>query len=142
MSSRPSSKRRSQGATPRRELRFVVVFANVRAFVARKVPALAGVTWRGCPGVRAGMRGTGRARSFAHVGHVRKTICVADAIASLPLPFLVGILLHEFGHAAGNRSDLAADRWVFEKLGILIEYRSSLRLEWVSPKTIRAMRAV
>jgi hypothetical protein len=85
------------------------------------------------------LRGGKRARAFAHVGHVRKTVCVAGAIALLPLPFLVGILLHEFGHAAGNRSDLAADRWVFEKLGILIEYRSALDLEWVSPKTVREM---
>lgn len=139
MSSRPSSKRRSLRATPRQELRLVHVFSRVRAFVARRLPALAGVTFRGCPGVRGGMRGLARLRAYAHVGHVRRMICLADEAAALPAAFLAGILLHEFGHLAGNPNDQDADRWVFETFGIVIEYKSAFALEWVGKAALAAM---
>jgi hypothetical protein len=76
-------------------------------------------------------------RAYMHVGCKPRTICTwAPAANLLPESILFGILLHEFGHLAGN-DEGGADRWVYRTLGIPIRYATRLRLESVSPTVIR-----
>lgn len=70
-------------------------------------------------------------RYLAHVFHRRRTVCVARKIEDLAPEYVWGILLHEFGHLYGGKSDAEADLWVHEKLGIDIDYVDLV--QWVDP---------
>jgi hypothetical protein len=77
-----------------------------------------------------------------HVGHRRRggghVICVRPGAEVLTVSHIVGLLLHEFGHVAKGASDTAADGWVFETFGIVVNYMGDRALEWVSPAAIKA----
>lgn len=83
---------------------------------------------------RSGLAGR---RAFMHVGCVPNRICVSPTAENLPTEHLVGLFLHEFGHLGSGRGEPDADLWVMQKLGIPIEYKSGLELEWVDPRLVR-----
>jgi hypothetical protein len=90
------------------------------------------ITLGACDEVRSGMRGHARKRAFMHVAHQPDMICVAPEAVRLSKNYLLGLFLHEFGHiATDSPDDRIADAWVCEKLGITIQYRGPLCLEWV-----------
>jgi hypothetical protein len=109
------------------------VFFSVRQLVQSVRPDLGanhiGVCF--CNEIRYQMRGKERRRAFMHVGHNPTSICVDHAAEKLSDEYLTGLFLHEFGHlATPEGSEQDADQWVFRKLGIVIEYRGNLCLEW------------
>lgn len=76
-------------------------------------------------------------RSFMHTGHRRGSICMVRQAALLSDSHLVGLLLHEFGHLGGGHGEPEANRWVLNKLGIEIDYRAPLDIQWVPAETAR-----
>lgn len=75
-----------------------------------------------------------------HTGDIPGTVCCHPAAKKLSDSYLIGLFLHELGHMATNSGEKAADAWVFTQLGIPIEYRGELILEWVDPKIIKEKR--
>jgi hypothetical protein len=115
--------------------RIADAFLRVLKATTRVAPELsANVKIKACPEVRHQLRGKARRRAFMHVGHRPEYpyfICVHRAASHLSDEFLTGLFLHEFGHlATPGGSEQAADQWVFAKLGIVIEYKGALCLEW------------
>jgi hypothetical protein len=112
------------------------VFLKVRAFVSRKT----GKHGKVRPLVSCGdiflLRRTNRNylgdRAFMHIGHYPRTICMVRQAASLSDSHLVGLFLHEFGHLGGGSDEPAANAWVKKALGVEIEYRGPMDLQWVS----------
>lgn len=68
-----------------------------------------------------------------HVGHKQGAICALAVCERLPVQFMTGLFLHEFGHLGSGGGELEADRWIFEKFRIRISYVSELDLECVDP---------
>lgn len=118
------------------------VFVKVRDFASRADPKLADVVFTPCGSVRTGMRGKARSRSFMHVGHVPGTVCFHLEMDKLPLNHIVGVILHEFGHIGSNGGEAEADAWVVAKLGITLEYKGKLCLEWVPDEVVRRVLAM
>jgi hypothetical protein len=112
-------------------------FAKVRAFASAADPALSDVELKPCAEVRKGTSRAGRSRSFMHTGHLPGSICYAPPTRILSVNFIVGILLHEFGHLGSNGGELEADTWVATKLGVALEYKGKLCLEWVGDDVVR-----
>jgi hypothetical protein len=85
-------------------------------------------------------------RAFMHTLHVPGTVCAVGIACGLSPEHLVGLMLHELGHpmaqAAYGRSEQEdADRAVKEFLGVKIQYKGDLLLEWVSPTVaVRILR--
>lgn len=69
-----------------------------------------------------------------HVEHLKGKVCTILKAAALSDSHLVGLLLHEFGHLAGGADEPAANAWVTAKLGVVIQYRGSMELQWVDPE--------
>ncbi len=113
-------------------------FARVKAYIMRRPGgrSIANISLRVCLEIRRGLRGVKRARAYMHTGHVKRHICTTADAAKLSDGFLFGILFHEFGHVFVGVGEGKADQWVFEKLGIVIHYKSQKKLEWVDPKTL------
>ena len=69
------------------------------------------------------------ARQFAHVFHVKNSICIAPKMLDLPPEFIAGILLHEIGHLAlvdtDSHTETDADRFGFYLSGVKV-YRRNL----------------
>ncbi len=80
-------------------------------------------------------------RAFMHTGHHADTICIASQTAALDKHHIVGLFLHELGHLLGRTGEPGADLWVMRRLGIPIEYRGKLGIEWVSPEAARSLGA-
>ena len=83
---------------------------------------------RHCP--RADREHRASRRQYAHVGHVRRVVCIARAFWRLPRRHQRGVLFHELGHLAlGPRrhSEAAADRAAHRHYDVHIRYRSSAR---------------
>jgi hypothetical protein len=116
---------------------FEEAFLKVRAFAANADPALAGVELMQCADVKDAASRKGRSRAFMHTGHVAHKICYASPAKFLSLNCIVGILLHEFGHLGSNGGEVDADQWVLVKLGIALEYKGKLCLEWVDDITAK-----
>lgn len=81
-------------------------------------------------------------RAYMHTLHLPGKICCASDVAALPVPNIVGLLLHEIGHPLaselyGRSEQEDADRAVREVLGIRIKYKGALLLEWVSPPVVK-----
>mgnify|MGYP001562475383 CR=1 FL=1 len=82
------------------------------------------------------------ARQFMHAGHRKNTICYAHATLSLARPWIIGLLVHEFGHLVlgGPNMDLpkhseqAANEAGEAATGIKVVFKGPLRLEWSDPK--------
>lgn len=76
-------------------------------------------------------------RSFAHVFHLPKTICLTPEFYNLPQGYQLGILVHEFGHLALGRkqhTEEAADRrgsLIANALVIRKTYRGMKNLEYI-----------
>jgi hypothetical protein len=73
-----------------------------------------------------------------HTFHERSTICIAPDVPDLPDEYQIGLLLHEYGHLLSDRfktrhksEEAKADAVVRKALGIQIQYRSRLRLQYV-----------
>jgi hypothetical protein len=86
-------------------------------------------------------------RAYMHTLHKRGKVCVHGDAAALSLPQLVGLYLHEIGHplaqdAYGRSEQEDADRAVKEFLGVKIQYKGPLLLEWVSPSVARRILGV
>lgn len=88
------------------------------------------------------------ARAFAHVFHLKDTICVAPAFYDLPDTFKTGILLHELGHMSYSKeeehSEFEADTMGFLLSGVAIErrrYHSARHLEYVKPSDLAKVKA-
>ena len=79
-------------------------------------------------------------RQFAHVFHKRDTVCVTPEFYDLPIPYQLGILLHELGHIGygpTKHSEEDADRMAFYLSGVKVRrrtYRGMEQLEYVSSK--------
>lgn len=72
-----------------------------------------------------------------HVGHASdQTVCAHPDAAKLSRNFLYGLFFHELGHVATGSGEKDADLWVFQKLGIVIEYKGDKQLEWVSNEVL------
>lgn len=84
-------------------------------------------------------------RQYAHVGHVRDTICIANAFYRLPIQHRAALLAHEAGHVLArkyNKSDgeAVADRMAEQFFGVKIQYIDSKyggQLEYLSPTQAR-----
>ena len=107
------------------------------ACAVRKVPWLMGIKHRWC-----GVCDEDHAkeyRRFAHHVCFSDMICWAFAARELAPEFQAGICLHEYGHvlAGGDpgesdfEAEQAADRAVYEKLGIEISYVGPAEIQWV-----------
>ena len=59
-------------------------------------------------------------RQYAHVGHYKRTVCVADAFYELPREYRIGILVHEVGHLLGAIDEEEADVLGIRATGIPI----------------------
>jgi hypothetical protein len=117
---------------------FEEAFQKVRAFAATADPALSTTELLPCGDVRGGKTPfTRRSRAFMHTGHLPSRICYAPPTRMLALNYIVGILLHEFGHLGSGGGEVEADTWVAAKLGIALEYKGKLCLEWVDDDTAR-----
>jgi len=118
--------------------RLIDAFWRVRNFVSKKNGHLEHVILDiTCPKVLAlrKIRGEGR-RLFAHAS-CNGRICVNPLLGKQSMPYLIGVLLHEFGHIAGGPEEGDADMWVLTTFGIPIIYKGPLFLEWLDPKLIR-----
>lgn len=116
---------------------FEEAFQKVRSFVAATDPSLSSVELTPCAEVRKGASRAGRSRAFMHTGHLPGRICYAPPTRLLSLNFIVGLLLHEFGHIGSGGGELEADNWVAVKLGIALHYKSKLCLEYVDSEVVR-----
>jgi hypothetical protein len=116
---------------------FEEAFQKVRAFAAAGEASLSGVELVACKEVRSGVARSSRHRAFMHTGHLDGKVCYAPPIRLLPLNYVVGILLHEFGHLGSKGGEAEADQWVLVKLGIALEYKGKLCLEWVDDATAK-----
>ncbi len=76
-------------------------------------------------------------RSLMHVGHLPETICALPICGEIGHNFLIGLLLHEFGHLGSGGGEREADEWIKNNFKIPIYYRSKLDVEWVSEKDVR-----
>jgi len=72
-----------------------------------------------------------------HVGHLKGKLCTIRPAAALSDGHLVGLFLHELGHLAGGDSEPEANDWVRTELGIDIQHRAPLDLQWVPPAVVR-----
>ena len=117
-----------------------LAFRVIRAFVARTWPAAKFVRLQvGCPEIEAfRMSHPGKvgARSLMHMGHKQGTICALAGCNRLAPGYVTGLFLHEFGHLASGGGELEADAWVRDALGIRIQYKSDLDIEWVDEHTV------
>ena len=132
-----------KGKAPELELAFRVV----RAFVAKAWPAARFVRLQiGCSEILAFRRnneGLVAQRALMHMGHKQGVICALSVCSRLPPSFVTGLFLHEFGHLGSGGGELEADAWVRDVLGIRIEYKSALDLEWVPDHTVaRILKSV
>jgi hypothetical protein len=122
-------------------LRLRNAFFRVARFVSEARPQLAGVGLRGESAEVKEARKTSP-RVFMCASIEAKIICTwAPAVDKLPESHLIGLLLHEYGHLAGNASEEGADAWVWKTFGIPIEYRDhgpAKDLEWVDPRIIKS----
>lgn len=74
-------------------------------------------------------------RQYAHTGHYKNVICVANAIVDLPMNYMIAIILHEIGHLKSGGGEIQANNWVLRKCGIRIMYKDSEygnNLEYIS----------
>lgn len=83
-------------------------------------------------------------RAYMHTLHRTGKVCVASDVGELPVPNIVGLLLHELGHPLaqevyGRSEQEDADRAVREILGVKIKYKGALLLEWVSPPVCKSI---
>lgn len=60
-------------------------------------------------------------RQYAHTGHRKNTICLAQAFDSLPEKIKRGILFHELGHLFGADGEEEADRLAWTMFGVKIK---------------------
>ena len=86
-------------------------------------------------------------RSFCHVFHRDGVVCTVPELVTLPINFIVGILIHEVGHAiAMNEWNCSgepdADLAVLQFLGINLGYKGNLTLEWVPNDVVKRVLGV
>lgn len=121
--------------------RLELTFRIVRSFVSRAKSSLAWTKLSvGCREIalfRQMHPGAVGERSLMHTFHHPNTICSLPIAARLPGEYLVGTLLHEFGHLGSGGGEREADRWILDNFGIRIQYLGTLDLEWVDYSTIR-----
>ena len=125
----------------RKTSQITLAFKVVRKFVSKADPRL---LWTklsiGCSQIeafRVANPGTVGQRSLMHVGHLPGTICALPICGEIGHNFLVGLLLHEFGHLGSGGGEREADEWIKTNFKIPIYYRSGLDVEWVSEKDVR-----
>ena len=117
-------------------------FVLAKAYAIMRSPEIQKASFKICPELRKGLRGAARARAYMHVGHAsHHTVCAHPDAQKLPKNFIYGLLFHELGHVATGASEKNADLWVFQKLGIVIQYFSSQKLEWVSDEVLEKIGA-
>lgn len=121
--------------------RLALAFRLVQRFVSTAKPSLAWTKLRvNCPEIvrfRTYNPGIQGQRSFMHTFHDRNTICSLSLAGTLPEGYLVGLLLHEFGHIGSGGGEREADQWILDNFGIRIQYVGALDLEWVDDWVIR-----
>lgn len=83
-------------------------------------------------------------RAFFHVGHRPGKVCTVRDAAKLSVNHVVGLMLHELGHpmatkAFGQSEQGHADGAVSGFLGVKIQYKSPLVLQWVPDKVVRGI---
>ena len=85
-------------------------------------------------------------RAYFHVGHKGDfIICAALEAGYLPDEHLYALVLHEFGHPlawkAWGKSEQEHADWIGHGLlGIPILYKSSLTLQWITPKDVKRLK--
>lgn len=81
-------------------------------------------------------------RSLMHTFHHEMTICSLSMVEQLPVEYLFGLLLHEFGHLGSGGGEREADRWILDNFGVRILYKGGLDLQcvdsWVARRIISA----
>jgi len=83
-------------------------------------------------------------RVYAHSLHYPNIICICKAILDIPIPYFLGIILHEVGHCIawqiiGNHSEKQANEVIKQMHDIEIEYRDNVwgdKLERIKPYEI------
>jgi hypothetical protein len=125
--------------------RLSAAFRRVRRFVVKHTPRLSYARlYPYCEEIREDRRES--PRSFMHVGCRRRedVICTWGPDAErLPIPHLIGILIHEFAHLANPKGEMGNDLWATLNWGVVIEYRDwrkAKTLEWVSPALIKRLK--
>ena len=115
-----------------------LAFRVVRKFVSQADPRLLWVKLSvGCDEIdafRVANPGTIGLRSLMHVGHLPNAVCALQICGGLPANYLIGLMLHEFGHLGSGGGEREADRWIRDRFKIPIYYRSKLDIEWVSDR--------
>ncbi len=123
--------------TSRKPVALDLCFRVIRAFVAKAwSPARFVRLSVGCREIeafRAANPGKVGFRSLMHVGHKQGTVCALAICERLPVQYMAGLLLHEFGHLGSGGGELEADRWILDTFGIRIAYTGELDLECVDP---------
>ncbi len=121
--------------------RLELAFRLVKRFVSQAKPSLAWTKLAvGCPEIvlfRKMNKGKVGARSLMHTFHHPNTICSLSVVESAAEGYLIGLLLHEFGHLGSGGGEREADRWILDNFGIRIQYLGELDLEWVDQWAIR-----
>jgi hypothetical protein len=123
--------------SPKLELAFRVV----QRFVSRAKPSLAWtrlvLNCREIVRFRTYNPGKQGQRALMHTFHEKNAICSLSMAGHLPDGFVIGLLLHEFGHLGSRGGEREADRWILDNFGIRIQYVGELDLEWVDDWAIR-----
>jgi len=121
--------------------RLEIAFRLVRSFVSRAKSSLAWTKLSvGCREIvlfRKMNAGRVGERSVMHTFHHDRTICSLPIVERLPGEYLIGLLLHEFGHLGSGGGEREADKWILDNFGIRILYMGNLDLEWVDYATIQ-----
>lgn len=121
--------------------RLDLAFRLVRRFVSTAKPSLAWVKLRiNCPEIvrfRTYNPGKVGQRSFMHTFHSPSTVCSLSLVGTMAEGYLIGLMLHEFGHLGSGGGEREADRWILKNFGIRITYVGELDLEWVDQWAIR-----
>lgn len=111
------------------------IFSRVLQFSKRQFPRTPNLSLAvGCKDIEKYRRGS--KRSFCHMFHRDGIVCTVPTIVTLKINFIVGIFLHEIGHAISMKEwdcsgEPDADLAVLQFLGVNLGYKSDLTLEWV-----------
>lgn len=122
------------------------IFSRVHRFAKAKFPRTPHLSLLvGCKDIEKYRRGS--KRSFCHTFHRDGIVCATQALVTLQINFIVGIYLHEVGHAIAMKEwncsgEPDADLAVLQFLGVNLGYKGPLTLEWVPDEVVRRVLGI
>lgn len=107
------------------------VFEHLRARAADRFPTLGKIRLARC--VLADAEHAKSHRQYMHWNHRPNAICYAGATSLLELPWQVGLLAHELGHAMATNSGLAHTEEDANRFGSLL---TDTEVSFVGPEKL------